>query len=124
MSPRSPEEIHPSLAAAFNERDLDAYVRLYEKDATMILPPGGERASGRDAIRAGVEATFALRPSLQIDVVETIEADGVALTHARWSLSGTDAGERVEMSGRGTLVSRRQPDGSWRIVLENTMSPR
>ena len=37
----------------------------------------------------------------------------------RWSIVGTDGGERVEMSGRGTIVSRRQPDGSWRIVLDN-----
>jgi ketosteroid isomerase-like protein len=28
----------------------------------------------------------------------------------------------VEMSGRGTIVSRRRPDGSWRIALENSMS--
>ena len=123
MPARSPEEIHASLAAAFNERDLDAYARNYEENAAMILPPEGNRASGRDAIRAAVEATFELRPSLQIDVVETLQADGLALTHARWSLTGTDAGERVELSGRGTLVSRRQPDGSWRIVLENTMTP-
>ena len=123
MPARSPEEIHASLAATFNERDLDAYARNYEENAAMILPPEGNRASGRDAIRAAVEATFELRPSLRIDVVETLQADGLALTHARWSLTGTDAGERVELSGRGTLVSRRQPDGSWRIVLENTMTP-
>ena len=47
----------------------------------------------------------------------------MALTHARWNVAGTDGGERVEMSGRGTIVSRRQADGSWRIVLENSMSP-
>ena len=123
MPARSPEEIHASLAATFNERDLDAYARHYEENAAMILPPEGNRASGRDAIRAAVEATFELRPSLQIEVVETLQADGLALTHARWSLTGTDAGERVGLSGRGTLVSRRQPDGSWRIVLENAMTP-
>ena len=119
----SPEEIHASLAAAFNARDLDAYVHLYEQDATMIVPPEGERVSGREAIRAAVEATFTLEPTLRIEVVEKLQVDGLALTHARWSLVGTGADERVEMSGRGTLVSRRQPDGGWGIVLENTMSP-
>jgi ketosteroid isomerase-like protein len=27
------------------------------------------------------------------------------------------------VTGRGTMVSRRQPDGTWRIVLDNPMSP-
>jgi ketosteroid isomerase-like protein len=47
----------------------------------------------------------------------------MALTHARWTVTGSDGGRPIEMSGRGTIVSRRQPDGSWRIVLENSMSP-
>ena len=120
---QDPEEIHSMLAKAFNQRDLDAYIELYEQDATMIVPPEGQRARGRAEVRAAVEATFALKPDLRIDVVETLRTDGVALSHARWTLTGTDAGEPVEMSGHGTLVSRRQPDGSWLIAIENTMSP-
>lgn len=123
MHPGSPEEIHASLASAFNDRDLDAYIRLYEPDATMIVPPESDLVSGTEAIRAAVEATFALDPTLEIEVVDTLQSDCLALTHARWSLVGTAAGERMEMQGRGTIVSRRQPDGSWRVVLENTMTP-
>ena len=37
-------------------------------------------------------------------------------------LAGFDGGEPIEMSGRGTMVSRRQPDGSWQIVLDNPLS--
>ena len=89
----------------------------------MIVPPEGRCVSGRDAIRAAVEPTFALEPRAEIDVVEKLQADGLALTHARWSVVGAEGGERVEMAGRGTIVSRRQPDGSWRVVLNNPMSP-
>jgi ketosteroid isomerase-like protein len=32
-------------------------------------------------------------------------------------------GAPIEMTGRGTIVSRRKPDGTWRIVLDNPMSP-
>jgi ketosteroid isomerase-like protein len=35
----------------------------------------------------------------------------------------TAGDERVAMAGRGTIVSRRQADGSWRVVLDNPMSP-
>lgn len=98
-------------------------MEIYDDDATLIVPPEGQRVSGRDAIRAAVQPTLALRPSAQIEVVAKLQSDGIALTHARWSIVATDDGERVEMSGRGTIVSRRQPDGSWRIVLDNPLSP-
>ena len=55
-------------------------------------------------------------------MVEKLEADGLALTHARWNVVG-DRRRRAVSGGRGTIVSRRQPDGSWRIVLDNPMSP-
>ncbi len=123
MSAHTPEETHALIAAAFNAGDLDAFAQVYEEDATSIVPPDGRRVSGRDAIRAAVQPTFALHPGARIEVVQTLQGDGLALTHARWSIVGTDGDERVEMSGRGTIVSRRQPDGSWRIVLDNPMSP-
>jgi uncharacterized protein (TIGR02246 family) len=124
MPARSPEETHALIAAALNAGDLDAFVEIYEEDAALIVPPEGQRVTGRDAIRAAVGPTFELSPSAHIEVVEKLQTDGLALTHARWSLVGSDGGERVEMSGRGTIVSRRQPDGSWRIVLDNPLSPK
>ena len=32
-------------------------------------------------------------------------------------------GESVALSGRGTMVSRRQADGRWPIALDNAMTP-
>ena len=52
-----------------------------------------------------------------------LQTDGLALTHARVNVVAGDGDDRMEVSGRGTIVSRRQPDGSWRIVLDNPMSP-
>jgi uncharacterized protein (TIGR02246 family) len=94
MPARSPEEIHALIAAAFNAGDIDAFIELHEEDAVALVPPDGRRVSGRDELRAAVEPIFALRPNA-----------------------------RIEVSGRGTIVSRRHPDGTWRIVLDNPMSP-
>jgi ketosteroid isomerase-like protein len=91
--------------------------------AAAIVPPEGRRVSGRDAIRAAVEPIFALGPSARIEVVGKLQADGLALTHARVNVVAGDGRERLEVSGRGTIVSRQQPDGTWRIVLDNPMSP-
>jgi ketosteroid isomerase-like protein len=47
-----------------------------------------------------------------------------ALTFAHWALEGADSDRNpVELQGRGTIVPRRQPDGTWLIVLETSMSP-
>jgi ketosteroid isomerase-like protein len=47
-----------------------------------------------------------------------------ALTFAHWALEGADPDRNpVELQGRGTIVSRRLPDGTWLIVLETSMSP-
>ena len=123
MPAHNPEEIHALLAAAVNTGDLDAFADLHEQDATVIVPPDGRRVSGRDAIRAAVQPIFALAPRADIEVVGKLEADDLALTHARVSVVATDGAESLEISGRGTVVSRRQPDGTWRIVLDNAMTP-
>lgn len=122
MSARSPEEIHALIAAALNEGDGDAFTALHEPTATIVVPPNGRRAAGGEAIRVAIKAVLALRPLMRIEVVDKIQADGLALTHGRWTLTGSDGGELLEISGLGTMVSRRQPDGSWRIVLDNPLS--
>jgi uncharacterized protein (TIGR02246 family) len=124
VSAGTPEAIHDELAAAFNSRDVDAFVDLHEEDAVTIPPTTGRSATGRGEIRASIEPVFALRPSLTNRVLRKLERDGLALTFARWRLTGTDPdGRPVEMEGTGTIVSRRHPDGGWRIVMESPTLP-
>jgi uncharacterized protein (TIGR02246 family) len=123
MPARSPEEIHALIATAFEAGDLDGFLELHEKGAVSVVPPEGRRATGHAEIRAALAPIFALRPQTHIKVLGKLQTDGLALTHARVHVSASDAGERLEITGRGTIVSRRQPDGSWRIVLDNPMSP-
>jgi uncharacterized protein (TIGR02246 family) len=122
MPARSPEEIHALIAVALGAGDGDAFAALHEPDATIVVPPDGSRVSGREAIRAAIEPVLALRPAMRIEVVDKIQSGGLALTHGRWTLTGSAGAELVEMSGRGTMVSRRQPDGTWRIALDNPLS--
>jgi uncharacterized protein (TIGR02246 family) len=124
MSAGSPEEIHALIAAAFNAGDLEAFIELHEPEATTIVPPDGRRVRGHDAIRVAVEPIFALGPRARIEVVEKLEAGDLALTHARIDVVATRSDDQLAVSGHGTVVSRRQPDGSWRIVLDNPMSAR
>jgi ketosteroid isomerase-like protein len=124
MSAKTPEDIHARMAVAFNEADVDAFVDLHEEGAVTIPPHTGEPATGHAEIRTSIEPIFAMRPKLTNRVLRKIERDGLALTFARWRLTGVDSdAQPVEMEGEGTVVSRRQPDGAWRIVMESPSRP-
>ena len=125
MPATAPEEIYALLAAAMNAGDLDAFIDLHEPDARTIVPTDGRVVSGAAELRAALEPIFALSPRIENEVVGKLEGNGLALTHARWALTASEPnGQVIELTGRETLVSRRQADGSWRIVLENTLSPK
>jgi ketosteroid isomerase-like protein len=99
-------------------------VEVYAENATLLVPPDGDVVTGRDEIRAALEPQFALRPTAKIDVIAKLQAGDLALTNAHWRLAGTDAdGNVVELAGSGTIVSRRQPDGTWLIVLDRPVRP-
>jgi ketosteroid isomerase-like protein len=66
---------------------------------------------------------FALQPRMTIVVRKKLETDGLALIRTRWQLVVTDDdGNRREMNGRATVVSRRRADGTWGIVFDDPLS--
>src|SRR6476646_4133457 len=124
MSAHSPEEVHDVLMAAFTAGDVEGFVRMYEEDATLVVPPDEVLVHGRDEIRRAVAPTFALKPRGEVTVLKKLESAGLALTQARWRLVGTGKdGQTIELNGDGTIVSRRQPNDSWQVVLDNPLRP-
>jgi uncharacterized protein (TIGR02246 family) len=120
----TPAALHAILADAFNHGDVDALMEVYEHDAVVVVPPAGRYVRGRDNIRAATAAVLARGSRLTSVVDRTLQTDEVALTYARWELSGTAVdGGPMRLDGRGTIVSRRRPDGTWGIVLDDTLSP-
>ena len=52
-------------------------------------------------------------------VRRVFEADDLVLSFSDWNLTGAvPDGEAVEMSGQTSDVLRRQPDGTWRFVID------
>jgi ketosteroid isomerase-like protein len=91
---------------------------IYEDDATLLVSPGGRSAHGCNEIRAMMAPALAARPLMTSTAVKTLVGDGWALTHVCWELSGNGG----KLVGRGTVVSRRRPDGTWGIVLDEPLS--
>jgi uncharacterized protein (TIGR02246 family) len=119
---RTAREAHAVLQDALNHGDIDALVAIYEDDATLLVPPGGRSPHGPNEIRAMMAPVLAARPRMTCTVDQTLVGDGWALMHTRWELTG-DGGSDTTLVGRGTVVSRRRPDGTWGIVIDEPLSP-
>ncbi len=119
---RTPDALHAIVQDAINRADLNAFLDVHDDDATVVVPPDGRSAHGRDAIRAAIAPLFALAPEVATVVVKKLETEGLALTHGRWRLAVAEHGSRSELRGLGTMVARRRSDGTWRIVLDDPRS--
>lgn len=119
---RTPEDLHAVIEDAINRADVAAFLEAHDADAAVIVPPDGRSARGHNEIRAAITPLFALGPEMDMVVVKTLETDGLALTHGRWRLTVTEHGSRAELHGIGTMVSRRRPDGTWRVLLDDPLS--
>jgi ketosteroid isomerase-like protein len=104
---REPEQLSDLFLARANAGDVEGVVALYEPNAVLALPDGGA-AIGHAAIRAFYGALLAGRPRLESAGQRTpLRADDLALTCTL--LPGGNA---------TTEVARRQPDGSWRWIID------
>lgn len=119
MPAYTPEAVHQLFALAFNARDLDALVALYEPDATLVPQPG-QTASGHAAIQEAFRGFLAIRGPFELRHQQTIQSPTIALLFSHWRLTGTDPdGNAVELMGQTTDVVRRQADGSWLLAVDN-----
>jgi uncharacterized protein (TIGR02246 family) len=115
----SPQLVIEQISQHLNAGDLEALLRLYEPEAAFVARPGVV-VEGLDAIRDALARLLALNPTLTGEVQKVVEANGVALVFNRWRLAGTESdGSAVEMGGLSADVVRRQPDDSWRVLIDD-----
>lgn len=114
-----PEEIDPVYAEAVHRGDADAVLSLYEAGAAFVLHTG-ETISGVDAIRETVNGLLAMKPRMDLKTKKVIKGSDVALVYSDWTLSGTaEDGSAINIAGNTTLVLRKQPDGTWRLAIDD-----
>ncbi|MFF9897633.1 YybH family protein [Streptomyces longispororuber] len=120
MPAQRPEDISGLIAEAFNANDPQAMLDLYEPDGILVTPPDGAQKVGLDAVAEALQPMFAAISAAAITMTSVLRSGDLAMTHADWHLVGkNEDGEPVDLTGKGTVVSRRQPDGTWRIVFDD-----
>jgi len=75
---------------------------------------------GTSAIRSAVQGFLALKGKVELQTEHVVQHGNIALLRSAWRLKGTGPdGKPVEMAHGSAEVVRRQPDGSWRYIIDH-----
>lgn len=112
-----PSELHELFTAAINSADIDGLVALFETDGAAVHLDGSVVA-GQPALRAMFRELLTMIKQIEGTTRKVFVLGDMALTSAEWC---ANAGTPEEMSGTSAEVARRQPDGTWRFVIDDPM---
>lgn len=117
---RAPEDCDRLFGDRLNAGDADGLVALYEPSGTLVRQDG-TAAVGHQAIREDIARIIALRPRITMNVVRVHSGGGdIAVLYNDWHATATDPdGNPIQLSGRASEIVRRQPDGTWRFVIDD-----
>jgi ketosteroid isomerase-like protein len=116
MAATQPDQIIELFAASFNAGDVEGLTSLYEAGASIIPDPAAGAVTGIAAIREALQPFVAMGGTLTILASTSVQSGDIALTHSSWRLEAPGADP---MEATSAEVSRRQPDGTWRYVVDN-----
>ena len=75
------------------------------------------------AIRAMMEQFMALKPKFTMQITSLAPAENLALVRNRWTLDATGPdGEPIAMNGTAFEVMRRQADGTWLWLIDQSFA--
>ncbi|HSB42589.1 MAG TPA: SgcJ/EcaC family oxidoreductase [Methylomirabilota bacterium] len=118
-APASPEACDRLFVEHVNAGDVNAVLSLYEPACRMVRRDGSV-AQGHAEIREVLERLIGMRPRMTTEIVKVVTTGDLAMVYNDWRLSGKRPdGQRVEAVGKAIEVVRRQPDGTWRFILDD-----
>ncbi|WP_165845605.1 YybH family protein [Streptacidiphilus pinicola] len=116
---RDPGSLSSRFVADCNRGDLDGLLALYEPQAVVVEPTGSLR-EGTAAVRAHLARLLSLRPAMTLLATRTVVAGELALGTSHWRCDATGPdGAAIRMESHSAELSRRQPDGSWLMLVDN-----
>jgi ketosteroid isomerase-like protein len=97
----------------YNAGDVQGLIDDYYAPQATYAPLPGVSLTGSD-LRESIERLVALDAQIAVTVRRVLVSQDTALVVLDWTIA--DAG----MSGTATDVARRQPDGFWRCIIDNS----
>jgi uncharacterized protein (TIGR02246 family) len=119
MSARNPEDLDTLFARELNAGNLDGLAALYEANATFTVEPG-KVVAGTSAIREALAGFLSLKPKIAMTTRILGNTGDVAMMTSAWQLTGTGPdGAALDLKGESAEIARRQPDGSWKFIIDS-----
>jgi len=118
MAVKSPEDMDPTFEAAFNARDGETLLSLYDPEAAFVVP-SGETIIGPAAIAEVLGPFFEMDPQMDLRTEKILRNGDTALVYSTWSVTGTGPDGPIVMTGNSTVVVREQADGTWKFVIDD-----
>ncbi len=110
--------INAAFDQAFNAKNAEDVVKLYDENAVVMPAPAGEPVVGASAIQtffAGLISAGVIEHKLTL--VDAVEDGNLAYQRGNWAGAMIDdKGEKQTFGGNVHLVYRKQADGGWKAV--------
>ena len=114
-------EADRQFSAAAAAKHVEGVVSLFADDA-QLLPPDAPAITGKEGVRNFVSEIAAIpgfAVSWQTTQAEVSRAGDLGYTLATLELTMNDAeGNPVTRQGKDFHVWKKQPDGSWKVVID------
>jgi ketosteroid isomerase-like protein len=113
-----PVEAVELVSLAVSDGDLEAALAQYEAEA-VLRPWSREPDRDTDGVVETLIRLIDLRLPLSVRIRAVLPAGDLTLVLAERHIAGTGPDcERIQLSGPGATVVRRQQGGSWRIAAD------
>jgi ketosteroid isomerase-like protein len=107
------------FARAFNSRNMENLLALYEPDAVLRVDGGQKSLTGIAAIASELQHLLQAPGTMTSRNNFCIIHGDLALLRADWELVADDGS--VVSSGNSAEIVRRQTDGTWRYVIDHAV---
>ena len=119
MHAKDPKDCDRLFGEYASRGDVEALLSLYEEECTFVR---GDRTvhTGRAKVRDILARLAERRPNISMNVFKVVHAGNLAMLYNDWTTKADASDDRqVETTHKAIEVVRRQPDGSWRFVLDD-----
>ena len=113
-----PHEMNKTFARAFNTRDINNLMALYEENAVLRID-AEKTFTGKTVIAIELRKLLLLPGKMLSHNNFCIEHGDIALLRADHSIVNTDGA--TIFSGSSAEVVRQQSDGSWLYIIDHAM---